>query len=124
MSDPHIIDTDFGSITVRNELPDTVTFAVDDGLNAQRVLLLQIDEAHQLVDALNAAIRTAHAAHPDTEQAPPVESSSVPQSLPEWPLDRLEQFAADVERETDPTQPSRVLDAVRAELDRRRSEQS
>lgn len=64
MSDPRIIDTDFGAITVRNELPETVTLAVDDGLNAQRVLLLQIDEAHQLVDALNTAIRTAYAAHP------------------------------------------------------------
>ena len=40
-----------------------MTLAIDDGLNAQRVLLLQIDESHQLVDALNAAIRTAHPGH-------------------------------------------------------------
>lgn len=64
VTESHIIDTDFGVITVRNELPEAVTLAVDDGLNAQRVLLLQIDEAHQLVDALHAAIRTAYAAHP------------------------------------------------------------
>ncbi|MEE2062332.1 hypothetical protein [Rhodococcus artemisiae] len=62
MTDPRIIDTDFGSITVRNELPDTVTLAVDDGLNAQRVLLLQLDEAHQLIDGVRAAIRAAHTA--------------------------------------------------------------
>ncbi|BDB63512.1 hypothetical protein [Rhodococcus sp. RDE2] len=41
MTDPHIIDTDFGLIMVRNELPDTVTLAVDDGLDAQRVLFLR-----------------------------------------------------------------------------------
>lgn len=51
VTESRIIDTGFGVITVRNELPEAVTLAVDDGLNAQRVLLLQIDEAHQLVDA-------------------------------------------------------------------------
>lgn len=62
VTDPCIIDTDFGSITVRNELPDTVTLAIDDGLHAQRVLLLQLDEAHQLVDVVREAIRGAHTA--------------------------------------------------------------
>jgi len=56
---PTRIETDFGSLTVRNELPGTVALAVDDGMNAQRVLLLQIDEAHQVIDALQAAIREA-----------------------------------------------------------------
>ncbi|BDB63526.1 hypothetical protein [Rhodococcus sp. RDE2] len=70
VTDPCIIDTDFGLIKVRNELPDTVTLAVDDGLGAQRILLLQLDEAHRLIDALNAAIRAASTGGPhiiDTE---------------------------------------------------------
>lgn len=105
--------------TARAEGADAVTVVIDGTEHA-----LGIAQAHQLIDALSAAIRAAHLlADLDAEQAPPVESSPVPHSLPEWPLDRLEQFAAELEQATDPTQPHRLLDIVRAELHRRRSEQ-
>lgn len=51
--------TDFGSITIANELPDTVTLAVDDQIGAQRVIVMQIDEAYQVIDGLQNAIRHA-----------------------------------------------------------------
>jgi len=56
---PITVHTDFGTITIGNELPDTVTLAVDDRAGAQRVLVLQIDEAYQVIDAVQNAIRSA-----------------------------------------------------------------
>lgn len=50
---------DFGSITIGNELPDTVVLAVDDRIGAPRVLALQIDQAYQVIDGLQNAIRYA-----------------------------------------------------------------
>ncbi|MCK8673959.1 hypothetical protein M1M07_22975 [Rhodococcus sp. HM1] len=58
-TDPITVHTDFGSITIGNELPDTVTLAVDDRIGAQRALVLQIDEAYQVIDAVQQAIRCA-----------------------------------------------------------------
>ncbi len=57
--EPVSVNTEFGTITINNELPDTVTLAVDDQIGAQRVLVLQIDEAYQVVDAVQNAIRDA-----------------------------------------------------------------
>ena len=50
--DPACVHTDFGAITIGHELPDTVTFAVDDRTGMQRVLVLQIDQAFQVIDAV------------------------------------------------------------------------
>lgn len=60
-TDPITVHTDFGSIAIGNELPDTVTLAVDDRIGAQRVIVLEIDEAYQVIDAVQKAIRCAHA---------------------------------------------------------------
>ncbi|MDV2477293.1 hypothetical protein F8M49_21525 [Rhodococcus zopfii] len=60
-SEPISVHTDLGSITIGNELPDSVTVALDDQIGAQRVLVLQIDEAYQLIDAVQNAIRYARA---------------------------------------------------------------
>lgn len=56
-SEPVSVHTDFGTITITNELPDTVTLAVDDRIGAQRVVVMQIDEAYQMMDGLQNAIR-------------------------------------------------------------------
>ncbi|MGW0021588.1 hypothetical protein ACWDUD_25010 [Rhodococcus sp. NPDC003382] len=57
MTDLITVHTDFGSITIGNELPDTVTLAVDDRIGAQRVLVLQIDEAYQVMMRLSEGAR-------------------------------------------------------------------
>lgn len=113
-------------ITAHAEGADFVTVVIDGTAHA-----LAVDDAYVLTDRLLDAIRAAHAAYEastlsaglDAEEAPPVESSPVPRSLAEWPLDRLEQFVAELGAETDPTQPHRLLDLARGELDRRRAEQ-
>lgn len=60
-SEPVSVRTDFGTITITNELPGTVTLAVDDRIGAQRVIVMQIDEAYQVMDSLQNAIRHVHA---------------------------------------------------------------
>lgn len=57
--EPVRVHTDFGTITVRREVPEAVTFTVDDRIGAQRVLILRIDQAYQVVDAMRNAIRCA-----------------------------------------------------------------
>ena len=58
-NEPFSVHTDFGTITIGSELPDTVTFAVDDQIGVQRVIVMQIDEAYQVIDAAQNAIRCA-----------------------------------------------------------------
>lgn len=60
-SEPVSVRTAFGTITISHELPDTVTLAVDDQIGAQRVVLMQIDEAYQVIDGLQNTIRHARA---------------------------------------------------------------
>lgn len=56
-----IVRTGSGSIMIGNTAPETVTLDLDldDMIDVQRPLLLEINEAHQVIDALQNAIRRA-----------------------------------------------------------------
>lgn len=55
----HTVATDFGILRVCNELPGTVSLSVADGLGAERMVILQVEEVYDLIDALTVTSRTA-----------------------------------------------------------------